>query len=128
MAKNNRVFIRFAVEDRTFRDFLVGQAKNKHSPFDFVDMSVKEPWDERWKTNCCTKIRGCDGMITLVSKNTASASGARWEVACAKSEKVPVRGVYVDANNKPVVLPSEFTGVRVVEWTWDNIASFIDSL
>jgi hypothetical protein len=128
MAVNNRIFISFAVEDAKYRDFLVGQAKNDKSPFAFVDMSVKEPWDEQWKTNCRAKIRGCDGMIALVSKNTANATGARWEVACAKGESVPVRGVYIDSNNKPSTLPSEFTGVRVVEWTWDNIKNFISSL
>lgn len=128
MAKTSRIFISFAAEDKTYRDFLVGQAKNENSPFSFVDMSVKEPWDSSWKTNCRTKIKGCDGVIALVSKNTAKAAGQLWEVACAREEKVPVRGIYVDANNKPATLPAEFSGVRVVEWTWANIASFINSL
>ncbi len=128
MAKKNRIFISFAVEDVASRNLLVGQAKNEKSPFDFVDMSVKEPWDEKWKTNCRTKIKGCDGMIALVSKKTANAAGALWEVACAKEEKVPVRGIYVDSDNKPASLPKEFSGVTVVEWTWANIKKFLDSL
>jgi hypothetical protein len=128
MATKNRIFVSFAVEDKTYRDFLVGQAKNAKSPFEFVDMSVKQPWDNAWKTNCRTKIKGCDGMIALVSKNTARATGQLWEVACAKAEGVPVRGVYVDADNKPATLPAEFSGMRVVYWTWENIANFIDSL
>lgn len=128
MATKHRIFISFAVEDSKYRDFLVGQAKNDKSPFDFTDMSVKEPWSEQWKTNCRSKIKGCDGVIALVSRNTASATGARWEVACAKEEGVPVRGVYIDSDNKPATLPPEFTGVRVVEWTWDNIKSFLNSL
>lgn len=128
MATNNRIFISFAVEDKTYRDFLVGQARNKESPFEFVDMSVKEPWDAAWKTKCRAKIKGCDGMIALVSKNTARAEGQRWEIACAKEEGVPIRGIYVDSDNKPSTLPSELTGIRVSNWTWDNLASFIDSL
>ncbi len=40
-----RIFISFAMEDKTLRDFLVGQAKNEKSPFEFVDMSVKKPWE-----------------------------------------------------------------------------------
>ncbi len=128
MATNQRIFISFAVEDKWARDFLVGQARNDASPFSFVDMSVKEPWSEQWKTNCRTKIKGCDGMIAMVSKNTASATGARWEVACAKEEDVPVRGVYVDTKNKPSSLPAEFSGVRVVEWTWDNIKNWLNTL
>lgn len=128
MAANNRIFISFAIEDRWARDFLAGQAKNDASPFSFVDMSVKEPWDEKWKANCRAKITGCDGMIAMVSTNTAGATGARWEVACAKEEGVPARGVYVDANKKPSSLPSEFGGVRVVEWTWENIKNWLDTL
>lgn len=128
MAKSHRIFVSFAVEDVASRNLLVGQAKNEKSPFQFVDMSVKEPWDTKWKTRCRTKIKGCDGMIALVSKSTSKATGARWEVACAKEEKVPVRGIYVDSKNKPASLPSEFAGVRVVEWKWANIKSFLDSL
>lgn len=128
MAKNNRIFVSFSIEDKTYRDFLVWQAKNENSPFEFVDMSVKEPWDEKWKTNCRTRIKGCDGMIALVSKNTAKAEGALWEVRCAKEEKVPVRGIYCTTDDRPAALPADFTGVKVVGWTWDNIASFINSL
>jgi len=127
MAKK-RVFISFAVEDSTYRDFLVGQAKNENSPFEFTDMSVKEPWDEKWKTQCRTKIKGCDGMIALVSKNTKNATGQLWEVNCGKEEKVPVRGIYTNSDDKPSTLPKEFDGVKVVNWTWDNIKNFIDSL
>ena len=47
---NKRIFISFAIEDSTLRDFLVGQARNVNSPFEFVDMSVKQPWDSHWKT------------------------------------------------------------------------------
>jgi len=128
MATRKRVFIAFAAEDKNYRDLLVGQARNEDSPFDFVDMSVKQPWDTQWKTNCRTKIKGCDGMIALVSKNSQKASGELWEVKCAKEEGVRVRGVYIHANDKPAWLPSEFDGVRIVYWTWDNIKSFLDSL
>jgi len=123
-----RIFISFAIEDVRYRDLLVGQARNKKCPFELVDMSVKEPWSEQWKTQCRSKIKGCDGMISLVSKNTAKASGQLWEINCARDEKVPLLGVYTNADDKPASLPTELVGVRVVYWTWDNIARFIDSL
>jgi antiphage defense system Thoeris ThsB-like protein len=128
MARKNRIFISFAIEDEWARDLLVGQAKNNASPFSFVDMSVKKPWDEKWRTNCRTKIKGCDGMLALVSKNTANAEGALWEVACAKEEAIPVRGVYTNADNRPSSVPTEFSEVRVVSWTWDNIANWLATL
>jgi hypothetical protein len=126
MAKS--IFISFAIEDAKFRDFIVGQSRNEHSPFEFVDMSVKEPWSESWKTNCRIKIGECDGVIALVSKNTKNASGQLWEVKCSKEEKKPVRGFYIDSDDKPSSLPEEFSGVSVYHWTWENLKNFINSI
>ena len=122
-----RVFIAFAVEDETSRDFLVGQARNEKCPFEFVDMSVKEPWDEQWKTKCRTKIKGCDGAIALLSKKTMNADGARWEMKCAREEGKKVLGVHIYKDDKGAV-PPELNGCKVIEWTWDGIAAFINSL
>ncbi len=126
MAK--RVFISFAVEDRWARERLVGQAKNEKTPFEFVDMSVKEPFDDNWKTRCRTRVKGCDGMIAMISKNTAGASGALWEIKCAKEENIPIRGIYTTQDNRPVNLPTELQGVRLLNWTWENLKNFIESL
>jgi len=125
MASKNRIFISFAVEDKAFRDLLVGQARNEKSPFEFVDMSVKEPWDEKWKTKCRSRIKGCDGVIALVSKNTAKADGALWEIACAMDESVPIRGFFCTNDNRPSSTPA---GVRMLNWTWANISNFLNSL
>jgi hypothetical protein len=121
------VFISFAIEDERQRDFLVGQARNAKSPFEFVDMSVKEPWDEKWKTNCRTKIRGCHGVIALISQNTAKAEGAKWEIKCAKDEKVPIVGMYAYRDDRSAS-PTGLGSTRVMTWTWDNIKGFIDGL
>lgn len=127
MVKNYRIFISFAIEDARYRDMLKGQAKNDRSPFDFVDMSVKEPWDSEWKTKCRTKIRGCDGVIALLSNNTINASGARWEINCAVEEGKPIIGVHIHKDNKGPI-PPELAGKKVIEWTWDGIKRFLDSL
>jgi hypothetical protein len=78
-----RMFICFAKEDVRYRDFLVGQAKNRDVPFEFADMSVQEPYDSKWKTRCREKIKGCE------SKKTWRADGARWEMYCAAEEGIP---------------------------------------
>lgn len=124
MARNNRVFISFAIEDEWARTRMVGQAKNERTPFEFVDMSVKRPWDEAWKTQCRTRIKGCDGMIAMITNNTANAEGQLWEVRAALQERVPVLGVYATQDNRPYFLPAEFQYVPVVGWTWANISSF----
>ena len=128
MATKNRIFISFAIKDKWAKEYLVGQAKNAKSPFEFVNMSINEPFDEKWKTQCRSRIKGCDGMIAFVSKNTANADGAKWEVKTAKEEKVPVIALYTTADNRPALLPSEYSGVKIVGWTWPNIKAFLDTL
>jgi hypothetical protein len=127
MATMNRIFIAFAAEDANARTLLVGQARHEDSPFEFVDMSVKEPWDEQWKTRCRTKIKGCDGVIALLSRKTMQADGARWEMKCAKQENVPMIGVHIYKDAKGEV-PPELNGKKVIEWSWAGIAAFINSL
>lgn len=128
LAKKNRIFISFAIEDKKLRDFLVGQARNEKSPFEFVDMSVKKPWDSSWKTNCRTKIKGCDGVLIIVTKNSKKADGQLWEIKCAKQESIPRRGIWGYNDDKPANLPLEFEGVRIVNWTWTNIKNWLDTL
>lgn len=128
MATKNRIMTSFAIEDVRLRDFLVGQAKNKKTPFSFIDLSVKEAWDSEWKTNCRTKIKGCDGVIGIITKNTRKAEGQLWELKCAYEERIPVLLIYGHADDRPASLPDVISGRKVVAWSWDNIAAFLDRL
>lgn len=123
-----KIFISFAIEDDTYRDYLVQQAKNERSPFNFVDMSVKKPWSEdEWKKRCRTKIKRCDGMIVMLSKNTFHSSGVRWEIKCAKEEGIPVIGIHIKKNNKGAI-PQELKGIPIIEWTWDNLSRSLNKI
>ena len=124
---DKRVFISFAIEDKWARSYLVGQARNDNSPFEFIDMSVKEPWDSSWKTRCRQKIKGCDGVIALISKKTWNASGARWEMQCAIDENIPIIGVHIKSDDKGAI-PPELKGKKTIDWTWPGIKNFINSL
>lgn len=127
MSKKFRVFTSFAIEDANLRTMLVGQARNKKTPFEFVDMSVKEPWDSAWKTSCRTKIKGCDGVIGIITNNTPKASGQLWELQCAYEEGIPVLLIYGN-DDRPSNLPEPVKGRRINIWTWDNISAFLDKL
>lgn len=126
MAKDKRLFVAFAVEDKNYRDLLKGQTLNANSSFSYIDMSAKQPWDNAWKTNCRSRIKGCDGAIALLSSNSLKADGQRWEIKCAKEEGVPLLGVYIHTNE--TLSPSEMSGVRKIYWNQDAIGKFIDSL
>ena len=74
------IFIAFAIEDERMRDFLKGQSLLTNSPFEYVDMSVKQAYDTDWKNKVRTRIRRSDGVIILVSKNSLTSSGQKWEI------------------------------------------------
>lgn len=123
MADKKVVFVAFAIEDVSMRDLLKGQSLNTASPFEYVDMSVGEAYTEDWKTKVRTRIRRSDGVIALVSSNSLTSSGQKWEIQCAKEEKKPLRGVWIYKDDG-----TNLIGVNTVVWTWANIAAFVDSL
>ena len=105
------------------RDLLKGQALNTDSPFEYIDMSVKEPYKTEWKNKVRTRIKRADGVIALVSKNSLTASGQKWEIQCAKEEKKKLMGIYAYTDDR-----TNLEGVNTKVWTWDNIKNFINSL
>lgn len=123
MADKKVVFVAFAIEDERQRDFLKGQSLHTQSPFEYVDMSVKEAYDTAWKERVRTRIRRSDGVIALVSIDSLSSSGQKWEIQCAKEEKKPLRGIWAYTNDR-----TNLEGVNTKVWTWDNIKDFINSL
>lgn len=126
--KRKRVFVSFAIEDVEYRDYLVEQARKGKSPFDFIDMSVKQKWNENeWKKRCRTKIKRSDGVIALLSKHTHKAGGARWEMKCAIEENVKIIGMHIKKNDKGAI-PPELKGEKIIEWNWKNIETFINQL
>jgi len=123
-----RIFISFAIEDENLRDFLRGQSRNTNSPFEFVDMSVKQPWDSQWKTKCRTRIRGCDGMISIITRNTKKADGQIWEMNCATDEGIPLLAIYGNKDHIGATIPNECGHLPVVDWNWEKISAWIKQL
>lgn len=121
-----RIFIAFAKEDERIRDLVKGQSLNTDSPFEYTDMSVKEAYSSEWKTKVRTRIKGCDGAIALLSKNSLTADGEKWEITCAVDEDKPLLGLYIYKNDRSK--PSEMGSSPAIVWTWDGIAKFINGL
>ena len=117
------IFIAFAIEDERMRDFLKGQSLLTNSPFEYVDMSVKQAYDTDWKNKVRTRIRRSDGVIILVSKNSLTSSGQKWEIQFAKEEGKKILGIWAYSDDR-----TNIVGVLTKTWTWDNIKNFINSL
>lgn len=123
MADKKIVFVAFAIEDETQRDFLKGQSLHPRAPFEFIDMSVKEPYALEWKERVRTRIRRSDGVIVLVSRYSLTSSGQKWEIQCAKEESKRIRGIWAYSDDR-----TDLPGVYTVVWSDSDISNFIDSL
>ncbi|MNS35956.1 hypothetical protein [Brevundimonas bullata] len=123
MAEKKVIFVAFAIEDVNIRDMIKGQSLNTDSPFEYIDMSVKEAYDEEWKKKVRTRILRSDGVLAIVTKNSLTSSGQKWEIQCAKEEGIPLKGIWAYKDDR-----TDLSGVNTMIWTWDNIATWIDNL
>lgn len=123
MADKKTIFIAFAMEDEAVRNMIKGQSLNTKCPIEFIDISVKDAYDEEWKKHVRTRIKRSHGVLAIISSDSLTSTGQKWEIQCAKDEKVPVRGVWGYKDDRTNV-----AGVNTMVWTWDNLADWIDSL
>lgn len=120
------VFIAFAKENESTRNLFTGQRVHPGTPFEFIDMSVKEPYSSEWKAKVRARIRRSDGMVALISSSTPKATGQLWEIRCAVEEGVPLIGIWIEDGYR--AKPAQMGSAPCMGWTWGNVANFIDGL
>lgn len=117
-----RVFISFDYDhDSDIKGSLVGQAKLDDSPFEIVDLSIKEAIDVRWKENARRRIKSCDRVIVLCGEYTGSATGVSAELSITQEERIPyflLCGRESKNVQKPKGAKSED---KLYNWTWNNL-------
>jgi len=125
-----RAFLSFDFDhNETHKVLFAGQAKNSKSPFAIQDWSAKSPMAQsQWEAIVKEKVNKCNMLIVLSGKTMASATGVAKEIAMAKSQNVPVFGIYVDGANTSSGLPTGLARNRVISWDWTNIAAAIDQM
>ena len=123
MVNKKTIFIAFAIEDEKHRDLLKGQSLYTNSPFEYVDMSVKQPYDSDWQKYVRTRIKRSDGVIVLSSKNSLNSNGQKWEIKCSKEENKKILGLWIYKDDR-----TKIDGINTKLWTWNNIKHFIDTL
>ena len=123
MAITKVVFVAFAIEDERIRDLIKGQSLHTDTPFEYIDMSVKEAYDSEWKKRVRTRILRSNGVLAIVSSSSLTSTGQQWEISCAKEEGIPLRGMWGYTDDR-----TQLSGVKTMTWTWDNLAGWIDGI
>lgn len=122
-----RVFISFDYDnDLDIKGSLVGQARNPDSPFEIVDMSIKEVIASNWKENARRRIKGCDCVIVLCGEHTASAKGVSAELTITQEEHIPYF-LLAGRNSNYLEKPnSAKKSDKIYRWTWDNLKTLLN--
>ncbi|HEX8004125.1 MAG TPA: TIR domain-containing protein [Mycobacteriales bacterium] len=124
MAKT-RVFVSFDYDnDSDLKTLLIGQAKNSDSPFEVVDMSIKEASPD-WRSRARRRIKGVDQVVVLCGHHTHTATGVSAEVSIAQEEGKSyflLRGRATGTCTRPTSAKSTD---KMYNWTWDNLKLLI---
>ena len=122
-----RVFISFDYDhDSDIKECLVGQARNPDSPFEIIDMSIKETIESNWRKNARQRIKGCDVVIILCGHSTHTASGVSAELTIAQEEHIPyflLQGRHDGYCKKP---NHAYSTDKMYKWTWDNLKALLN--
>jgi hypothetical protein len=121
-----RVFISFHVDDENQVNLLRHQGKNSDQ-LEFIDYSVKEPFDDKWKTQCTERIKQSSVVVVAIGENTHDREAVDWEIRKAHELGKPVIGMRIrrDQNDK---VPHAMTehGDKVVRWNLETIQAELD--
>jgi hypothetical protein len=116
----SRAFVSFEMEDRWARDFLAQHARDKRIPFEFLDYSIKEPFESKWKTNARARMARTKGTIVLIGPSTARAEAVLWEINETLRQGHPLFGIQINKDKTYTTPPGV---LRVVRWNFQRIAS-----
>lgn len=121
-----RLFISYDYDnDATLKEFLVGQAKNDDSPFEFADASVKAHLTGDWEEKVRGRIDRADQVAVICGKHTDKAEGVAVEVQIAQDLKKPyfLLAGYKDGGNKKPA--TALSADKMYTWSWDNLKTLI---
>lgn len=120
-----KVFVSFDYDnDKTLKDFIIGQAKNPDSPFDVIDHSLKEAKPEsNWLQHAEQAIARADVFIIMLGPKTRYANGVLKELSVAtqrKKRKFQIIGYQNGGSNWAV--PG---GGNTYNWNWQNLKNLL---
>ena len=126
-ARIRNVFISFHVDDKAQVNLLRAQAKSEQFDIEFRDYSVKEPFDEKWKTNCRERIAQTSMSVCMIGEKTAERKAVIWELEEAYRQGKKVIGVriYRDQNH-PIPKLLIDNNAPIVEWNLKEISRLLD--
>lgn len=124
MAKK-KVFISFDFDnDKTLKEFMVGQAKLPDSPFEIADYSLKEAAPEKdWLDKATAAIKRAEVFIVMLGSKTRKAPGVLKEIKVANDlDKPKFQIIGYKEGSEEWAVPG---GGRTYKWDWENLKKLL---
>jgi hypothetical protein len=121
-----RAFISFEMEDRWARDFLVQHAKDRNNDVEFIDYSVQDAFDSRWKTECAKRIALTKGTIVLIGRTTHRADAVLWEIDETLRQRNYIFGIQIN-KDQTYPIPAGLSNQQVIRWNFEQIATALNA-
>lgn len=124
---SRRVFISFHVEDEAQVELLRQQAKDERFDIEFTDYSIKEPFDDKWKTRATERIKQSSVFICMIGPETYQREAVVWEIdkAYELGKKVIGVRIYTDKDHK-IPKPLVDNNAKIIDWNLKDIASELE--
>jgi len=123
-----RVFISFHVEDEAQVELLRQQAKDERFDIEFTDYSIKEPFDDKWKTRAAERINQSSVFICMIGPETYKREAVLWEINKAYELGKKVIGVRIyKIENHKIPEPLLDNNAKIMDWNLKDIASELES-
>lgn len=120
-----KLFVSFDFDnDRTLRDFIIGQSKLPDSPFDVADHSLHEAAPEKeWEAKARAAISRSDKFLVMLGPETNKAPGVLKEVLIATELQKP-RYQVIGYKNGSETWAVPGAG-RTYRWDWENLKNIL---
>jgi hypothetical protein len=112
------------MEDEAQVELLRQQAKDERYDIEFTDYSIKEPFDEKWKTRATERIRQSSVFVVMIGSETYKREAVVWEInkAYELGKKVVGVRIYKDKNHQ-IPEPLLRNGAKIIDWSLKDIAA-----
>ncbi|WP_022663970.1 TIR domain-containing protein [Desulfospira joergensenii] len=128
--EHKKIYVGCAGSDIRYRDMLVNFRHRwefyTNPTIDFLTFDRSRAGEKDQNQALEKIIRESDGVMFIVSADTAKDSWAVWEIDCAVSNDVPIVGVDIGKNPEGRI-PEKLVG-KMTRYGWEWFADFINRL
>ena len=124
---NHKVFLSFAMEDKSLVDKFRIQAQAQSLPLEFRDYSVVDTFDKSWKAQAEKIIHSSSVTLCFVGQRTYQSEPVNWEIRRSIKLGKPVVAVHLNDEEIPVPRALHEHSIIPVRWNLKEIMQAIET-